>query len=512
MTSDSIHYSGWQEERVNFIFGLSAPRAVLLAVAALMVIMPITAGRLADAAVFWPVAAVLATASFTRIGGRTADEWAVAACSFGIGRLLGHTKYAGGPYAPPSYLDGRNDQTVLDLPGILAPTRLLSIPAAGGRDLAVLWHEYDRTMTAVARVSSPGIGLADSARRDQRVSGWGQLLARMCVEDSPITRIQALQRIVPESGAALRGWHAAHQVPGAPELSTSVARELLDTQALTTRRESYVAVTLDSRKARGQIRAAGGGQAGAATVLVQHLRSMAQAMGGADLVTQDWLGTRDLAEVIRTAFDPASEAALAERRAGAEQAASAGQKWDGAEPGVRPQDAGPVYAASHPGRYEHDGAISTTWYVEEWPHKAWPTILGPLLGDGTYRRSISIIYEPLPPRRAQREVMRERTARQVAMQMRRRTGAIIPEHEREASETALAQDSSRARGDKLVRFTGYLCTTVEDPDKHADACAALEADARQAGLEPRRVWLGQDAAFGAAALPLGLGLPAKRWS
>lgn len=513
MTSNATPrtYTGWQAERINFVFGLSAPRAILLAVAALAVIMPITAGSMRDAAVFWPLAAVLAALAFTRFGGRTADEWAVSACSFGIGRLLGHAKFASGPYAPPRYLDGRDD-TVLDLPGILAPTRLLSVPAAGGRDLAVVWHEYDRTMTAVARIAAPGIGLADSAVRDQRVAGWGALLARLCVEDSPITRIQALQRIVPESGAALRGWHAAHELPGTPELAASVADELLSTQALTTRRECYVAITLDSRKARGQIRAAGGGQAGAAAVLVQHLRSMAQALSGADLMTQDWLGTRDLAEIIRVTFDPAAEPALAERRAGAGQAASTGTTWAGAAPGVRPQDAGPVYAASHADRYEHDGATSTTWYVEEWPHKAWPTTLAPLLGDGTYRRTLSVIYEPLSPRRAQREVMRDRTARQVAMQMRRRTGAIIPEHEREASATALAQDTSRAAGDKLLRFTAYLSTTVLDPAAHADACAALEADAREAGLEPRRVWLGQDAAFGAAALPLGLGLPAKRWS
>lgn len=515
MTSDATGrpraYSGWQEERVDFLFGLSGPRAGLLAAAALAVIMPITVGRMSEAAVFWPLAVLLAVAVFARVGGRTADEWAISAVSYGMARLLGHTRFAGGPYAPPRYLDG-HDQTTLDLPGVLAPLRLLSVPAAGGRDLAVVWHEYDRTMTAVARITAPGIGLADSARRDQRVSGWGAALARMCIEDSPIIRIQTMLRIVPESGAALRGWHAAHQVPGTPELAADVTRELLDTQALTTRRESYVAITLDSRRARGQIRAAGGGQAGAATVLVQHLRAVAQALSAADLVTQDWLGTRDLAEVIRTAFDPSAALPLAERRAAAEQAVSEGLQWDGPEPGTRPQDAGPVYAASFRDRYEHDGGVSTAWYVEDWPRQAWPTVLGPLLGDGTYRRCVSLIYEPLSPRRAQREVMRERTARSVAVRLRQRTGQIIPEHEREANATALAQDSSRAAGDRLLRYTAYLSTTVTDPRQHADACATLEADARQAGLEPRRVWLGQDAAFAAAELPLGLGLPAKRWS
>jgi hypothetical protein len=42
------------------------------------------------------------------------------------------------------------------------------------------------------------------------------------------------------------------------------------------------------------------------------------------------------------------------------------------------------------------------------------------------------------------------------------------------------------------------------------ACAELQADASDAGLELRRAWGAQDEAFAAAALPLGMGLPARR--
>src|SRR5690242_2881996 len=79
--------------------------------------------------------------------------------------------------------------------------------------------------TAVARIRYPGIALVDSARREQRVDGWGGLLAALCAEDSPVIRIQALQRLVPESGAALRGWHDDHLVPGAPALARNVAAQ-----------------------------------------------------------------------------------------------------------------------------------------------------------------------------------------------------------------------------------------------------------------------------------------------
>ena len=398
----------------------------------------------------------------------------------------------------------------LDLPGILAPLRLLSVPAAG-HDLAVVENRHDRTWTAVARVRFPGIGLADSARREARVAGWGALLAGLCTEGTPLVRVQALQRLVPESGAALRSWHAAHLAPGAPELARSVSAELLASATLTTsRREAFLAFTMDARRARAQVRAAGGGERGAAAVLVRHLRGLHQAIGGADLEVEDWLGTRDLAEAIRTAFDPGSQAHLAARRAAAASARARGAAGTTAPPGISPGLAGPVYAEARPGSYLHDGAVSASYWVHSWPRQAYSTALGPLLGDGSHRRSFGIIFEPLNPRAAEKAVMRERTARHVAVRMRQRTGQIVPEHERAAMERALAQDAERAAGHGLVRFAGYATVTAQ-ADTIEDACAALEADAATARIEVRRLWFAQDAGFALGALPLGMGLPKRRW-
>ena len=107
--------------------------------------------------------------------------------------------------------------------------------------------------------------------------------------------------------------------------------------------------------------------------------------------------------------------------------------------------------------------------------------------------------------------MRERTARHVAIRMRQRTGQVVPEHEQAARDRARAQDAERAAGHGLVRFTAYVVTTVTDPAELEDACAALEADAAAARLEIRRMWVAQDIGFALGALPLGMGLPRKRW-
>jgi hypothetical protein len=504
-------YGGWQQERVAFIFGLTAPRAAMLAAATLAAILPIATVRMSAAAVLWPAAAALSAAALVRVQGRTGDEWAASLVSYLLIALRGQHRYAGGPFTPPNTA-GNDDGTEIpmELPGILAPLRILSVPVTRG-DVAVVAHRYDRTYTAVARVRIPGIGLADSVRQDQRVAGWGALLASLCTEGSPLIRVQALQRLVPDPGAALRSWHQSHLTTAAPDLAVQVTGQLLAETALaTSRREAYLAVTMDARRAHGQIKSAGGGDAGAAAVLVRHLRAMQQSLASAELEVEGWLAARDLAEVIRTAYDPDSLAPLAARRAAHTPRNTRSRKT--IAPGTSPALAGPVYAEARPGSYVHDGAVTVSYWVQDWPRShAWCTALGPLLADGSHRRSFGMIFEPLNPRAAERQVMRERTARHVAVRMRQRTGQIVPEHEQAAMELALRQDAERAAGHGLVRFTAYVAVTVTEPGSVEDACAALEADAAAARIELRKMWFAQDSGFALAALPLAMGLPRRRW-
>jgi hypothetical protein len=327
-----------------------------------------------------------------------------------------------------------------------------------------------------------------------------------------VVRVQALQRIVPESGAALRRWHADRVADDAPAQAVEVAEHLLANATLaTSQREAYLAFTLDARRARTPIKAAGGGSVGAAEVLVRHMRALTSAIQSADLQVEGWLGPRDLAEVIRTAFDPHAVRTLAERRATA-GALTFDENEPGLEPGVAPEVAGPAAAEAHAGSYVHDGAVSTTYWVHDWPRsQVFSTALAPLLGEGKYRRAFSLHVEPLGPREAEREVMRERTARHVAVSMRRRTGQIVPEHEQQALARAVAQDAERAAGHGLVRFTAYVTVTVTDAEDLEDACAAVEADAAASRIELRRMWFAQDVGFAMSALPVGMGLPKKRW-
>jgi hypothetical protein len=512
MTGRDQAYYGWQHERVNFLLGMSGRRTTLVALAVLLAVQPISAARLSDALIAWPAAAILALLAYLRVGGRTVDEWMVVAVSFQFLKFRGQNRFHSGAFAPTAPGDPAGPAP-MDLPGVLAPIRILAAESGTGGTMAVLYHPHDRTFTAVARIESAGIGLADATKREAQVTGWGRFLAGLCTEGQPIIRVQAIQRSLPDDVVGLRSWHEDHLAEGAPEQAVAVTAELLDDAApASVRREEWLAFTMDERRAASAIRAAGGGEAGACAVLARHVRALAGSVSDAELEVAEWLTPRELAQSFRTAFDPGSGEALDRRRYAEESAVSAGRSHGGLAAGVDPGLAGPVRTEASWGSYRHDSGVSACYQIYDWPRgEVYATALFPLLGDGTARRAVSLYLQPLSPREAERQVLAERTQRDVAIRLRQRTGQIVPEHEKAAQRRAEAQDVERAAGHGLVRFTGYVSVTVTEKAQAADAMAALEADAAAARIEIRRMWGAQDVGFAMAALPAGLGLPQRRW-
>ena len=162
-------YFGWQPEKVAFLFGMSAQRAAILTVAVLTAIWPLAVSRLPLVLGCWPIALVLAAAAVVRVAGRTSDEWLAAGSSYLMLRWRGQHKYLGAAFTPtdtPALIETGPDDTltitqdptspvrdggrlpgqrgqrgprrrrrrapVLDLPGILAPVRILAAPLPGG--------------------------------------------------------------------------------------------------------------------------------------------------------------------------------------------------------------------------------------------------------------------------------------------------------------------------------------------------------------------------------------------
>ncbi|MFD8385190.1 SCO6880 family protein [Streptomyces sp. NPDC059679] len=500
----SATYSGWQSERSGFMGNLSGLGFVLVAAGALTAIVPIYLRSWASAIICLPVSVVLLLLAYGRVLGLSANEWIVLAVRHQISVATRKNLFLSGVFAPRT----KEGAQPMDLPGTLARLHLLDAPDGLGGQLGVVHNPVANTYTAICRVTFPGLALIDTDRQNTRVQAWETLLRSQCKEDGAITRISVHQRSLPDDGTALRSWTERHISPDAPAAAVEALDELMMSAGpAATTRETYLAITLSSSRARLAIKGAGGGQVGAAAVLVRELHAMQPTIASAGLSIVEWLTPRGVAQAIRTAYDPEAQLALAGRNAAAED-----PEWNGSKPGVDPELAGPAAAETNWGVYRHDGAWTVSYQVRGLPKsEVYATFLQPLLRPRqNARRSLSLVYEPIGPSQARQTLAREKAKRDAARQLRAKTGRAESEDERREDVAARDQDVARAAGHGVLRLTCLLAVTVTDATELETACAELQADASQAGLELRRAWGAQDDAFAIAALPLGQGLPDRR--
>ncbi|MFJ5645869.1 SCO6880 family protein [Streptomyces sp. NPDC093223] len=502
--SEPTLYGGWQSERSGFMGNLSGLGFTLVAASALIALLPIYTHSWSSAFLALPVAGLLLVLAYGRVLGLSADEWIILAVRHQIAVATQRNLFFSGLFAPRA----KDGNQPMDLPGRLARLHLLHAPDGLGGEIGIMHNPNDHTYTAICRVTFPGLALIDTDRQNTRVKGWAAFLRGHCKEDGAITRISVHQRSLPDDGAALRSWTERHMAPDAPEAAVRALDELMEGAGpAATIRETYLSITLSSARARLAVKGAGGGQIGAAAVLVREIHAMAGSLSSAGLQVVEWLTPRGVAQVIRTAFDPESQLALSARNSAAD-----GPNWTGASKGLDPELAGPAATETVWGLYKHDGAWTVSYQVRGFPHsEVYATFLQPLLRPRqNARRSMTVVYEPIGPAKARQELAREKTKRDAAGKLRAKTGRAESEDERREVMTARAQDAARASGHGVVRLTALVAVTVTDLEQLETACAELQADASSAGLEIRRVWGAQDDAFTIAALPLGQGLPDRR--
>ncbi|MGW1765034.1 SCO6880 family protein [Streptomyces sp. NPDC002073] len=503
--SQPVSYSGWQSEKSGFIGQLSGPGFVLVGAASLIALLPVNLHSWSAALVCVPVSLLLLGLALGRVMGLSADEWISLAVRHQIAVARRQNVFLSGALAPRSADTGEQP---MDLPGTLARARILDAPDGLGGRLGVVHDPITGDYTAIARVTYPGLALVDTDQQAARVAAWAGLLRSFCTEDTPVSRIAVHQRCLPDDGAALASWTQRHISPDAPAAAVQALAEVMEGAGPSaSSRETYLSVTLAAGRARLAIRGAGGGQVGAAAVLVRELHAMHQALSSASLHVTAWLSPREVAAAIRTAYDPDVQLSLATRAAASQDPA-----WTGLAPGIDPALAGPAAAESAWGVYRHDGAWSVSYQVRTWPQASvYATVLQPLLRPRiNARRSLSLVYEPLGPRRARQELAKETTKRHTARKLRARMGRDESEDERMEESVARRQDRERASGQGVVRMTAVITVTVTDVGELETACAEVQADAAASGLELRRMWGAQDTGFAAGALPLGQGLAEKR--
>ncbi len=440
------------------------------------------------------------------VRGRPALRWAVDAGYRMVGDGMGWTRWRSEVAA-----GGAADVAAADLPGVLAGIRTHDGPPFGvlmARPV-VVQDCAASTWAVVARVTHPGIGLAEPDARARMAAGLSELTEAAATGE--LVSVLALQvRTVPDDGAERAAWRAGHLRRDAPPLARRVDAELSGAAVqVAVQVEEFLTVVVPEASIGRQAKEAGGGVDGRARVLSGVMAEVeARLLGpvGCDSVT--WLDSPGLAAAIRTGFAPGDRAGLTD----AVLAARGNPAVAAALPmGAAGPTSAPAAARRH---YTHDAwsTVSCTVLLPE--QGAVMGALAPVFTPSVAgeRRSATVFFQALPRRRADRLVGRESMSADTAADLRRRLGFQTRAAHRRDAARVQGQDVRLAAGRALVRQAMAAATTVPSTWPVADFGRRLEASIRGAGFTPLRLDLAQDSGFAAACVPLGVGMPDRRGS
>jgi len=439
-----------------------------------------------------------AAVAFYPLFGRTTEQWAPVVWSWSTRRALGRTRYRSP--APTSGSVGSLDsdpEPPVALPDEVGAIDILSAPLHG-EEVGVAKDRQANTYTAVLAVRVRSFGLLDRVEQERRLAGWGSVLAGLARENSPVRRLQWVERTVPSDGDEVARYLQEERDTTVPLASSSVASyiELVESAgAVTQDHELFVALQLDARRAWRQVKRLGKGDQGACALLMRELETLAERLVAADVQVQGALRPRMLARAIRDAYDPYGR--TYRNRLAAVAADHAG---------VRPANAWPLAAEATWADYRTDSAVHATYWIAEWPRiDVGATFLSPLLMQTNVLRSVAVCMEPIAPSTAIRKVEAARTTDIADEETRLRTGFVTTARKRLQQESTARREQELADGHAEFRFAGFVTVSARDDEQLERACAEVEHAAQQARLELQRLYGEQPAAF-TFTLPLGRGL------
>ena len=336
----------------------------------------------------------------------------------------------------------------------------------------------------------------DQLGDEARLARWGEVLAGFARPGSPVSRIAWVDRTITQSVDELGRYLADGLALPVAHPGVRSYLELLDDAGPAARRhETFLALQIDARRASGAIRRAGGGDAGAASVLVRELSALSERLLRSEVVVRGALSPRLLARAIRLGFCPEDRPGL-DRRGGGDLEAA----------GVDPCNAGPMATEEGWRHLRCDDALHTTYWIAEWPRvEVGADFLLPFLLGGTVRRTVAVVMEPLDPARAMRAAESARTNEISDDELRARLGFLATARRRRQQQALVEREAELAEGHSGVRFSGYVTVSGGDEAQLASACADVEQSAQMAGLELRAL-VGEQALGFTYTLPLCRGL------
>lgn len=462
--------------RRGVLLGLSGSQLIVVGIGAITLVFALYFGGGGSLIVVGPILLLCAVLAWVGVGGRKLIEWLPI-----VTRWLWRS--SGGQLLFRRRIVKPRPAGNLALPGDAARLRQWLDRESG----AVMVHDpHQATLTAVVSVTHPAFILLDPLEQQRRVTSWGRALATAC-RSGRIASVQVMERTLPDSGRGLSAWWSQHGSQDDSWASTTYG-ELIDRAGPASERHaSTISVSLDLKAASRAIRAAGGGNRGAAAVLRQEMSTMTAALRAADLAPSGWLEPGDLAVILRSAYDPMVAGAL-------ERHGDLGRDL---------ATAGPVAVSESWSSVRSDSAHHCVLWISEWPRSlVYPGFLAPVLLSSGVRRTFSLLFTPMRTDQAASDIRKKKTEYISDAAQRQRIGQIEDAQRGAEYNDVLQQEADLTAGHGLLRTTGLIAVSAHNPDELERAVAEIEQAAIQASCETRRLWGQQAQALSAAALPL----------
>ncbi|GAB3665519.1 hypothetical protein GCM10027596_31820 [Nocardioides korecus] len=481
-TKEPPTYTFGRRDRGGILVGFRGAQVLLIGAGFAAVLLGLLLAGSQGGVLGFAVFTAASIVALTPVGGQTAVDWTRPLANHTHNRVTRGKAYRGGPYAMT-----RRKEDRIDLPGVGQHLQLHDVTTPTGSIAAL---RMGTQWTMVLRVRGSNYVLADRASQERRIADWGALLSQCGQEGSRISKVQWLERTVPDSGHDLEDWWTHHGDQSTP-YATQYADLIAKAGPAATRHDSYVAISIDAHKLRRPIRQAGCGTPGTAKVLTAEVSWVTQALARADIDVIGALDPHQFASLVRSQYDPVwsaghDDAALSSLRA-----------------------AGPIATEAHWDHYRTDSGIHAVFWIAEWPsvpvEAAW---IYPLVALGGVRRTVSVTAEPIAPSRSLRELRSKRVAKRADESQRRRLGQVETAQD-DAEYAALERrEQELVRGHTEYRYTGWITVSATTRDELEAACSTVEQVAVRSALELRRVYGEVDQAFLFGGLPLTLGVTA----
>jgi hypothetical protein len=429
------------------------------------------------------------------VANRTLEEWAPLASTFALRRLRGRTESISP--LPTRGLRVRAGNRSLNsgeqLPEPPEAMRAVKIAEAAYRDrrIGVLSEHAGRRLTAVIACRVGAFSLLDPEAQERRLARWGLVLSGAA--STPIRRLQWIERTAPAQGDELVRWLHAERDPAIPLRGQPMIESYLELIGSTTQvaqeHEVLVAVQVDEKRVRSSA---------ASTLdmtLIEQAERIAHGLQAAEVSVLGALSARQLARMLRTAFDPYARSELAILEAA-----------DPCRDGLDEAGAWPLAAREHWDHYRADGAVHATYWISGWPRvEVSPMFMDALLGRSSIVRTVAVTLDPIPPERSTREVEAAITRDRADRELRHRFGQLETARHRQAHEATLRRESELAAGHSEMRLTGFVTVSGRDLDDLRRSGTEVLEHAARARLELHRMY-GQQADAFTFTLPLCRGL------